>query len=197
MTETTIDTTEAVIDDGDIFDFIEGGGGEDVPYNTILRVWREVLAPAEDERKARVTPQWASRICSSYHGVSFADMPAFKDLYFDKIRDLALVVDAEIESDAECLNMMTAEEDVEHNSHHYLNILVNWQLTFLQWELDWDPVNVWAAVEIAAIAEIHKMFFDQTGLSALLDNIQFEVTDADREYMANALQALKDAREGR
>ena len=31
------------------------------------------------------------------------------------------------------------------------------------------------------------MFFDNTGLTSLLDNIQFEVTDADRDMLAAAL----------
>lgn len=182
--------------DSDIPGIDDEGGGGDTPYHTILQVWRAVLEPAERERLAQITPQWANRICATYREIYFSDMPRFRDLYFDKIAELSLVLEAEIDSDVECLNKATPEEDVEENGHHYLNLLIDWQRLFLQWELDWEPDVQDAAIEIAAMAEIHKMFFDQTGLTSLLDNIRFEITDDDRDLMGTALQELKDSREG-
>lgn len=176
-----------------ISDLYEAAGG--APFNTILRVWREVLAPAEEERKGRITPQWANRIVTSYQGISFQDVPDFQANYFDKILELAAIVDVEIETDPECLNLRTPEEDKEHNTHHYLNIMTNWQLAFLQWEMNWDCMNQFAAVELAAMSEVHKMFFDQTGLMSLLDNIKFEFTDADRDTLATAMNELRESQE--
>jgi hypothetical protein len=178
--------------DEEIQDFI--AGAEDAPYNTILRVWREVLAPAEDERKKRITPQWANRICSTYRGIEFYDMPTFRDRYFDLVRDLALIVDAEIDSDAECLNASTPEEDAEQNTFHYINVIINWQKVFLTRELDWECEDENASIDLAVLAEVHKMFFDQTGLTSLLDNIPFEFTDADRDLLAAELEDLKEGR---
>lgn len=164
-------------------------------YHTILEVWREVLKPACTERTKRITPQWANRICTTYREIAFADMLGFRDRYFDKIAELESILLGEIETDDECLNLTTPEEDVEHNSHHYLNVLINWQKAFLSWELAWDCADPDASIELAAISEVHRMFFDQNGLTALLDQIKFEFTDADRDLLAAELNDLRGAEE--
>lgn len=184
MTETSDLTVQDILDEA-----------ENAGYHTILEIWREVLKPAEAERTKRITPQYANRICTTYNGVAFEDMPDFRDSYFDKIKQLTAILEAEIEGDDECLKFTTPEEDVEFNSHHYLNVLIDWQRAFLTWELDWDTTHPDAALELAAISETHRMFFDANGLTALLDQIKFEFTDADRDLLASALQDLRESRE--
>lgn len=168
---------------------------QDTPYHTILEIWREVLKPAKAERFKKITPQWANRICSTYREIDFQHMPAFRDRYFDKVDELAEILDLEIDTDIECLNLISAEEDVEHNGATYLNILIEWQRAFLQWELDWNCTNIEAATELAAISEVHRMFFGETGITSLLDNIQFQITDADRDILAASLQELREDQE--
>ena len=190
MTETVdmpeFDTVQDILDEAN-----------KAPYHTVLEVWQQVLAPAEAERSAHITPQWATRITTSYNGVALYDMVDFRDLYFDKVLEFAGILDDEIATDDECLNLTSPEEDVEHNGHHYLNVLINWQKAFLQWELDWDCMSDTAAVEIAAMSEVHRMFFDQNGFIALLDQIKFEFTDADRDLLADILQEMKDSAKAR
>lgn len=169
---------------------------EETSYHTILEVWREVLKPAAQEKNTKITPQWANRITSTYREISFRDVPAFRDSYFTKIEELAAILNNEIDTDNECLNYTAPEEDVEYNAAHYLNVLVDWQKAFLMWELDWDCTDQFAATDLAAISEVHRMFFDNNGLTALLDNIQFEITDADRDMLAAALQDLRTSQEG-
>lgn len=169
---------------------------ENAAYHTVLEMWREVLKPATREASSKITPQWANRICSSYRELQFRDMPAFRDTYFERITTLADVLDVEIDSDDECLNMESADEDVEHNGRHYLNLLVDWQKLFLTWELEWECTDPNAAVDLAVIAEVHRMFFDNTGLTSLLDSINFEVSDADRDMLAAALEELRTSQEG-
>lgn len=166
------------------------------PYNSILRIWAEVLKPAEQERYKKITPQWANRICTTYREINFDDVPKFRDHYFDKVLELANILDLEIATDDECLNVTSAEEDVEHNTVHYLNVLIDWQKALLSWELAWDCSDACAAVELAAISEVHRMFFDQNGLTALLDQIKFEMTDDHRDLLAATLQEMRDAQEG-
>lgn len=169
-------------------------GAQAPSFHPILQVWREVLAPAKYEMHAKVTPQWATRIVGSYTGLAFSDMETFRDIYFGKIAQLCEVLEAEIATDDECLSYTTPEEDVEHNSEHYRNLLRDWQLAFLEWELDWETTSPEAAIEIAAISEIHKMFFGPTGLTAFLDNIKFEFTEADQAELVSALNGLKEGR---
>jgi hypothetical protein len=159
-------------------------------YHTILEVWREVLRPAASEQTKRITPQWATRVIGTYHDITYADMPAFRELYFGKIMHLAEILDDEIATDDECLNLTSAEEDVEENTPHYLNVLFAWQMQFMQWEIEWDAVSPTAAIEVAALAEVHKMFFDPQGITALLDQINFQFTDTDRDTLGELLASL-------
>ena len=168
---------------------------EETTYHTILEIWREVLKPAAQEAQARITPQWANRICSAYRELNFADMPVFKNLYFDLIDEFTTILDVEIDGDEECLNLTSPAEDVEHNGKHYLQVLIDWQRAILTWELSWECTDVTAAATLAAISEVHRMFFDNTGLTSLLDNINFEITDDDRDLLASALQELRDSTE--
>lgn len=166
-----------------------------VGYHSILEIWREVLVPSFEERKKKITPQWANRIVTTYNGLTFGDMHHFRDRYFDKIAELFAILAVEIEADTECLNVVTPEEDVETNSFRYINVLTNWQKAFLQWEIDWSAAASDAAVELAAISEVHRMFFDQNGLTALLDQIKFEFTDSDRDVLAAELNDMRAAAE--
>jgi hypothetical protein len=168
---------------------------EATPYHTILEIWRGVLAPAREQIGSRITPQWATRMVSTYAQVKYEDMPAFGQLYYERIGLLADILDLEIEIDDECLNRTSAQEDVENNSEHYVNLLTEWQRQFLQWEIDWDATSPTAAIEVAALSEVHKMFFDPQGITALLDEINFVFTDGDRENLAEALQELLTAAE--
>lgn len=164
----------------------------EVSFHPILQVWREILKPARDELGKRITPQWASRIVASYQDVAFADMVDMRDRYYGKILELLDVLEAEIATDGDCLSYTTPEDDVAENSEHYKNLLRDWQLRFLQWELDWDCTDAKAGVELAAISEVHKAFFGQTGLTQFLDNIRFEYTEADQAALAAELEALKE-----
>ena len=188
-TPTGIDQSFEFIDE-EIADFVEAGG--ELPnFHPILQVWREVLKPARDEQARKVSPQYANRMIQSYTGLDFADMNDLRDGYFGKIIELLEILEAEIATDSDCLSYSTPEEDVAENSVHYKQLLTDWQLRFLQWELDWTCTDENAAVEIAAISEVHKMFFGPTGLTAFLDNIRFEFTEADQAELSAALEALR------
>lgn len=167
---------------------------EDAVFHPILMVWREILKPARDELEARITPQWASRIVASYKDVAYADMPTMRDRYYGKIIELLEILEAEIATDDECLSYTTPEDDVENNSQHYRNLLRDWQLRFLGWELEWDCTDPKAGTELAAISEVHKAFFGETGVTQYLDNIRFEYTERDQTELAEALAALKEGK---
>lgn len=190
-TENVVPAEEFEITDESIQDFL---GGDAPSFHPILQVWREVLRPAAAQLGEKITPQWAQRITSSYSELTFADMPEYSERYFNKIIELSAIVDDQIETDDECLNVATPEEDVENNSKHYKRILADWQLMMLGWELAWDCTDEHAAVELAAISEVHKMFFGPTGLTAFLDNIKFEFTEADQAALVAELEALKEGR---
>lgn len=165
---------------------------EDLPtFHPVLQVWQEVLKPATTERLREVSPQWASRITSSYRELNFKDMVAYRESYFDKLEQLAGILAEEIAEDDECLKYDTPEDDRKNNSHHYKNLLLQWQCAILQWEVDWRTDSDDAAVELAAISEVHKMFFGSDGLVAYLEHIAFEYTESDQQLLAEAILEIR------
>lgn len=167
--------------------------GEEPSFHTVLEVWREVLKPAFAERNNRVTPQWATRICASYKEINYADFAAFKDLYYDRIEELINILVAEIDSDEECLNQETPIEDVAHNAQHYKNIIRDWQVRFLEWELAWSPDHSDAAIQLATISEIHRMILGPEGLLPFLESIQFQFSEEDQTWLRDELEAVREA----
>ena len=164
-------------------------------YHPILEVWQQVLKPIETERFKRITPQWANRIVSSYADMTFRDMAAYRDHYYVRLRELRDILQEEIDTDGECLNVTSVEEDRVENRFHYINVLSDWQTRFLLWEMAWNPSNEDAAIDLVAMAEIHRMFFDEKGLVSILDQIDMEFTDDDRQHLADALAETRDAYE--
>jgi hypothetical protein len=166
-------------------------GDPDTTYHTILEAWREVLKPAAAEAKKNVTPQWANRMIATYMGLGYADMNDFRDLYYKRLQQMLDIAKLEIASDPDCLTKNDAAEDAAENSHHYKNLLMNWQLAILEWEMEWDCTSSDAAIEIGVISEIHKMFLSDQGLVAWLEQIKFEFTEADQEMLVQTLTEFK------
>lgn len=165
---------------------------EDFEYHPILMVWREILKPARTEASKKVTPQWASRIVAQYQGVTFADMLEFQARYYGKIEELFQMLLDEIATDENCLVYDSPEEDLAENIGHYKNLLRDWQVRFMAWEVAWDCGDPAAGVELAAISEVHKAFFGQTGLTQFLDNIKLELDEAWQAELSAELEAMKE-----
>ena len=70
--------------------------------------------------------------------------------------------------------------------------MFSWQKVILSWELDWDCTSPSAAVEIASIIEVHKMFFGDTGMVTLLDQINLEFTEDMQQQLMVELEELKE-----
>lgn len=163
----------------------------DSKFHTILEVWREVLKPAATESGNRVTAGWAAKIVNSYSGITFDQMNEFRDRYYAKIAQLVEILHKEISTDRDCLTYDTPELDAEENAQHYKNLLQDWQIAILRWELEWDCTDEYAGVELGCISEVHKMFFGQTGLSQFLDNIKLEYTETDQRELAELLEQVR------
>ena len=191
-----IESIEApqTVTDEDIEKFL-GEDGKAPQFHPILAIWKAVLEPAKEEALKPVRPEWALRVCGSYREVTFAQVPAFNQRFYTKVTELLQLLLDEIESDDECLNVHTPEEDLEHNSEHYRNMLFVWQKAVVRWENAWDPADELAGAELASIGEVYRIFFSATGIVQHLDNIKFQFTDSDRMQLAQELEALKEGHE--
>jgi hypothetical protein len=191
----TIELPPTDLDEADLIAMYSSPDAEKPPkHHTVLETWTAVLAPAKEDSTSKIAPQYATNMVAQYPGVGFAEMPAFRDIYFERILTLEEILRLEVESDPECLQRDSAAEDLKYNADHYKNILMQWQLQFLQWELDWDTTDEMAGVHLGALSEVHKMFFGANGLVAYLTSINFdaEYTEADQAALVEALNELKE-----
>lgn len=194
MSDETI-TDEFEVIEGDFTVNEDDDENDAPPWHAVLQVWRDVLASAETEIVKKVTPQWAARIAGSYLGVELKDMNTFRDIYYGRMLELRDLVNEIIDAHPECLEVTTPQEDLAENSQHYRDLLLSWQLRFFQWELDWDCTSENAAVELAAFGEAHAFVFGipgRTGLTAHMENIKLEITEADQASWSEALRQLRE-----
>jgi hypothetical protein len=182
------DTTETIEIDEDVPAGPESDG-EKEPYRSLLELWRAVLSPAVDGEMVNdpISPQWATKMVTTYPQITFKDTAHIHVGVFEKAAELAKILDDEIATDDECLNVMSAEEDREHNSQHYLNLLAGWQIYLLEEELGWNPEDDDAAVQLAILSEVHQMFLTQTGFIGHLDEIGFQFTEGDQSELQRKL----------
>lgn len=183
------DSTEPISDDQLTIDDILNP--EAMTYHPILQVWKEILAGSAQARKERVSPQAAVRLVGRYHDFSFSDIPDYLDLFYMRIDQMADLLSAEVEDDPEYTSYTSPEEDRENNATHYLNVIFGWQKLLLGWELDWDVLDHEAAIQLAVMAEVHQMFFGDTGLITLLEQIGFDFNDTHQEQLREELNALR------
>lgn len=163
------------------------------PYRSLLEIWRAVLEPARDGdmRGDPISPQWATKMVSTYPEIKFTDVLAIHHGVFDMAGALGDLLDEEIATDDECLKVPSAEEDASENAEHYRNILTGWQIYLLTEELAWSPNDEDAAVQLAVLSEVQQMFLGQTGLVAHLDSIGFQFTESDQVELAQRLAEAK------
>jgi len=189
MTDQPIETIEVPDDVSEI-----DSTPEEQPYRTLLELWRAVLASSEDVRKNdRITPQWASKIVGTYHGVGFKDVQKVHDGIFDASSTFARMLDEIIASDDECLNKVDAKEDAQDNARLYRQVLIDWQVWFVEQEARWDSSHEDAAIQLAILSEVHQMFLGQTGFIGHLDEIGFQYTEGDQEELTRILVDAKRA----
>lgn len=187
------DATDELLSDEDQRDLSQLYNEPEVPeFHPVLEVWREVLKPIATSRLEPVSPQWANRICGAYREINYADMVRYRENYFDKLEDIAGILAEEIATDPDCLTYRDPAEDAKENALHYKNLLLCWQQAILQWELDWDTEDPDAAIEAAAISEVHKLVLGEQGICAYLDTIGFEYTEADQNLLAEALNEQRE-----
>jgi hypothetical protein len=159
----TVETIEYDVPD-DISELSEPAEG--APYRTLLELWRTILQPARSGEMVNqpVSPQWATKMVTTYPGIGFSSVMAIHHGVFELAGELAAILDEEIDSDDECLKKITAAEDAEQNAVHYRNLLAGWQILLLQEELSWSPDDPDAAVTLAILSEVQQMFLGEMGL---------------------------------
>lgn len=153
---------------------------------TVLETWLKVLGTADiGDNEPKVSMQFASHLIRSYPELKFRDLKAVDARFREKLLDFRDILQAEVDGEPAALKRMAT--DAADNRHLYLNAILGWQQSTVEWERNWDPSDVNAAVEFAACAEAHRFALSPMGLLAHLEAIGLEFGPDDEQTVIDAV----------
>ena len=153
---------------------------------TVLETWLKVLGTADiGDDEPKVSMQFASHLIRSYPELKFRDLKAVDARFREKLLDFRDILQAEVDGEPAALKRMAT--DAADNRHLYLNAILGWQQSTVEWERNWDPSAVDAAVEFAACAEAHRCALSPMGLLAHLEAIGLEFGPDDEQTVIDAV----------
>lgn len=153
---------------------------------TVLETWLKVLGTADiGDNEPKVSMQFASHLIRSYPELKFRDLKAVDARFREKLLDFRDILQAEVDGEPAALKRMAT--DAVDNRHLYLNAILGWQQSTVEWERNWDPSDVNAAVEFAACAEAHRFALSPMGLLAHLEAIGLEFGPDDEQTVIDAV----------
>ena len=153
---------------------------------TVLETWLKVLGTADiGDDEPKVSMQFASHLTRSYPELKFRDLKVVDARFREKLLDFRDILQAEVDGEPAALKRMAT--DAADNRHLYLNAILGWQQSTVEWERNWDPSDVNAAVEFAACAEAHRFALSPMGLLAHLEAIGLEFGPDDEQTVIDAV----------
>ena len=153
---------------------------------TVLETWLKVLGTADiGDDEPKVSMQFASHLIRSYPELKFSDLKAVDSRFREKLLDFRDILQAEVDGEPAALKRL--DTDAVDNRHLYLNAILGWQQSTVEWERNWDPSDVNAAIEFAACAEAHRFALSPMGLLAHLEVIGLEFGPDDEQTVIDAV----------
>ena len=153
---------------------------------TVLETWLKVLGTADiGDDEPKVSMQFASHLIRSYPELKFRDLKAVDARFREKLLDFRDILQAEVDGEPAALKRL--DTDAVDNRHLYLNAILGWQQSTVEWERNWDPSDVNAAIEFAACAEAHRFALSPMGLPAHLEVIGLEFGPDDEQTVIDAV----------
>ena len=153
---------------------------------TVLETWLKVLGTADiGDDEPKVSMQFASHLIRSYPELKFRDLKAVDARFREKLLDFRDILQAEVDGEPAALKRL--DTDAVDNRHLYLNAILGWQQSTVEWERNWDPSDVNAAIEFAACAEAHRFALSPMGLLAHLEVLGLEFGPDDEQTVIDAV----------
>lgn len=162
-----------------------GEAAAEAPKRTLLATWANLLGNIEASDAARVEPRVALRVISAWPQLTLQEVPEYFRRYHSRLAEMREVLTVEIETAPQALERV--EDDAEENKAHYLNLLAQWQILALSWEMEWDITAEDAHIELASFADAANYVIGDSGIVGHLDAIQFQYTEDDQATVAAAV----------
>jgi len=164
---------------------------EEAPYHAILKVWREMLDPAKQNRHLEPTADWCAVLVARWPFLKFADCGVVQQKYFE-VFDLAHELIEQVAADnPEAFEVTNREDDVE-NKDLYVHLLTEFQKALFVVQSTWHHTNEHAGAEMAALGEAQQQILGKQGLASYLQVISLPFTEDEQDAMNKELNEFRE-----
>lgn len=163
-------------------------------YHSILKVWRAMLDPTQQQRHLPPSPDWCAVLVARWPFLTFADCGVVQSEYFS-IFDLAHEIIEQVYRDhPEAFEVDNREDDVE-NKELYVFLLSEFQKALFVVQHAWSHTDPYAGAKMAALGEAQQQILGKDGLAAYLAVVGLPFTQEEQDVMSQELAEFRAALE--
>lgn len=161
-----------------------------VEYHSILKVWRSMLDPTQQQRHLPPTPDWCAVLIARWPFLNFSDCGVVQTEYFAIFDSIHAIIEQAAADNPEAFEVTTREDDVE-NKDIYVHLLIEFQKVFFVTQSEWSYNDTWAGAKMAALGEAQQQVLGKQGLASYLGVIGLPFTDEEQEAMNQELTEFR------
>lgn len=202
MTENNVQDLFTEKDEADVVKLFADGeepapeeeGGEQPPYNSILKLWRSMLDPEQQLRHLPPSPDWCAVMIARWTFLRFADMGTVQDEYFRIFDEAHKIIEAVYLDTPEAFEVDNREDDVE-NKDIYVHLIKDFQRALLVAQSEWSYDDPNAGAKMAALGEAQQNIVGKNGLASYLGEIGLPFTQEEQDDMNQELAEFRQSLE--
>lgn len=163
-------------------------------YHAILKVWRTMLDPAQQQRHLPPTPDWCAVLIARWPFLSFKDCGVVQSEYF-QIFDIAHAIIEQVYADhPEAFEIDNREDDLE-NKELYVFLLSEFQKALFVVQHAWSHSDPDAGAKMAALGEAQQQILGKDGLASYLGVVGLPFTQEEQDAMNQELAEFRKSLE--
>lgn len=163
---------------------------EQPEYHSILKVWRSMLDPTQQQRHLAPVPDWCAVLIARWPFLKFSECGVVQREYF-KIFDMAHAIIEQVALDNPlAFEVTTREEDVE-NKDLYVYLLTEFQKAMFVVQSEWSHDDPEAGPKMAALGEAQQQILGKDGLASYLGVVGLPFTQEEQDVMNQELNEFR------
>ena len=168
----------------------EAPEGEEPQYHSVLKVWRAMLDPEQQQRHLPPTPDWCAVLIARWPFLSFAECGRVQERYFE-IFDVAHEIIEQVARDnPEAFEVDNREDDLE-NKDIYVFLLTELQRALLVVQSEWSHDAPDAGPQMAALGEAQQQLLGKDGLASFLSVVGLPFSMEEQDEMSAELAEFR------
>ena len=167
---------------------------EPAEYHAILKVWRNMLDPTQQQRHLPPNPDWCAVLIARWPFLRFADCGVVQAEYFKIFDSVHAIIEQAALDNPEAFEVTEREDDVE-NKDIYVFLLTEFQKVLFVVQSEWAYDDPDAGAKMAALGEVQQQLLGKQGLASYLGVVGLPFTQDEQDAMNQELNEFRAALE--